>query len=196
MLTNTKRQMSFHTLFLFGSILIIGYQSAAQVIVGDVELPHEIKANNINLVLNGAGIREILWWDLYVGGLYLQNKNSDNKIIVNADETMAVKMHVTSSMITIDRMKEAIRQGFEKSTKGNLTPVAKRIDDIITTFGTEIKIGDVFELIYHPEEGVNIYKNDQFAKTIYGLDFKIALFGIWLSNDPVDNNLKNALLGR
>jgi hypothetical protein len=195
MLTNTKRQMLFRTLFLFASI-IIGYQSAAQVIVGDVKLPQEIKANNIDLVLNGAGIREILWWDLYVGGLYLQKKNSDDKIIVNADETMAVKMYVTSSMITIERMEEAIREGFDKSTKGNLTPVAKRIDDIITTFSTEIKIGDVFDLIYLPKEGVNIYKNDQLANTIYGLDFKIALFGIWLSNDPVDKNLKKAMLGQ
>jgi hypothetical protein len=32
-------------------------------------------------------------------------------------------------------------------------------------------------------------------ETIAGLDFKIALFGIWLGKDPVSTSLKEGMLG-
>ena len=38
-------------------------------------------------------------------------------------------------------------------------------------------------------------KNDELKGTVPGIDFKIALFGIWLSNNPVDEQLKKDLLG-
>ena len=167
----------------------------AQMTVGDVTMPGEVKAGDKSLVLNGAGIREKLWWDLYVGGLYLVKKSQDDNSIIKADESMAVKMHITSSVITSERMEDAIREGFDKSTGGNIDPIAKRIDDLIGTFSEEIKIGDVFDLIYIPDNGINVYKNQELRKTINGFDFKEALFGIWISNDPVDKKLKEKMLG-
>lgn len=45
----------------------------------------------------------------------------------------------------------------------------------------------------HKMKTLNKTKDGQMA--IPGLDFKKALFGIWLSNDPVDPALKKAMLG-
>jgi hypothetical protein len=55
---------------------------------------------------------------------------------------------------------------------------------------------DVYNLIYNPADAsVYVYKNDELKGTVPGIDFKIALFGIWLSNNPVDEQLKKDLLG-
>ena len=56
--------------------------------------------------------------------------------------------------------------------------------------------GDVFDIVYVPGTGVESYKNGKLQSTIKGLDFKKALFGIWLSKKPADVNLKKAMLGK
>ena len=48
---------------------------SAQVTISDVTLPATMDAAGTSLMLNGGGLREKLWFDLYVGGLYLEAKN-------------------------------------------------------------------------------------------------------------------------
>ena len=56
---------------------------------------------------------------------------------------------------------------------------------------------DAFNLIYSStEKSILVYKNNQLEGKIPGFDFKKAFFGIWLSNNPVDAELKDALLGK
>ena len=43
---------------------------------------------------------------------------------------------------------------------------------------------------------VAVNKNNKLATTIPGLDFKKALFGIWLCNKPADSTLKDKMLGK
>ncbi|GAQ49444.1 hypothetical protein FPK15_contig00039-0014 [Flavobacterium psychrophilum] len=56
---------------------------------------------------------------------------------------------------------------------------------------------DIFTLVYNPkDESVWVYKNNDLKGKIPGLDFKKILFGIWLSDNPVDEGLKKELLGK
>lgn len=41
-----------------------------------------------------------------------------------------------------------------------------------------------------------VYKNGTKKGSIDGLDFKKALFGIWLCNKPADEDLKEGMLGK
>ena len=175
--------------------LLISIPSAAQTKVGDVTIPNTFKAGSTSLVLNGAGIREKLWFDLYVGALYVQTKGTTGPEIAGADKPMVVKLHIISSMITRDKMVEAINEGFDKSTGGKKAPIQAKIDQLLNAFTGEIKIGDVFDLVYEPGVGVTLYKNNTKATTVVGLDFKKALFGIWLGTSAVDDNLKKGMLG-
>jgi hypothetical protein len=53
----------------------------------------------------------------------------------------------------------------------------------------------MFDITYQ-EAGVVVYKNKKELGTIQGLNFKKALFGIWLGKDPADSKLKKAMLGK
>ena len=46
------------------------------------------------------------------------------------------------------------------------------------------------------DQTMNIFKNETLKGKIPGFDFKKALFGIWLSDKPVDETLKKNLLGQ
>ncbi len=180
-------------LFLF-MLLYIG--SEAQVTLNGVTLPASVKQGSTELILNGGGIRKKLIFKLYTGGLYLQAKSKNAADIVAADKPMAFRLTITSGVINSSNMSEAIQEGFSKSLKGNTAPMQAKIDMLVNTFKSEeIKEGDMFELSYVPSQGVLAYKNGKLKNTIPGLDFKKALFGIWLSEDPVDADLKTGLLG-
>ena len=56
-------------------------------------------------------------------------------------------------------------------------------------------MGTIYDLLYVPSTVVTVLKNTVQAAVIKGLPFKQALFGIWQSADPVQNSLKEELLG-
>ncbi|WGZ94306.1 MAG: chalcone isomerase family protein [Candidatus Thiothrix putei] len=62
-------------------------------------------------------------------------------------------------------------------------------------FKEAIKEGDVYDFVYTPAKVV-IIKNGKPSATIAGNDFKQALFGIWLGENPIQASLKKALLGQ
>jgi len=176
-------------------ILGVVLTSTAQTKVGGVTLPASETFGKYTMKLNGAGVREKLWIDLYAGGLYLTNPSNNAKEVMNADEAMAVKLHIVSKLISSDKMIEAVEEGFENATDGNTSALDSRIKKFIGFFKEEITKGDVFDITYQPGKGVVAYKNGKEKGTIEGMDFKKALFGIWLSNNPADDDLKEAMLG-
>ena len=86
-------------------------------------------------------------------------------------------------------------EGFNKSTGGKTAAIADKIEMFKSGFSDEIVKQDTFDLVYQPGEGVEVIKNGESKVTVDGLDFKQALFGIWLSDNPVQKSLKKALLG-
>jgi len=163
--------------------------------VAGVTVPDSIKAGQDSLLLNGAGVRTKFFMDLYVGGLYVKEQGMDAAEIVAADEPMAIKLQIISGLITSEKMEDTTREGFENATGGNTAPIKDEIDSFIAVFKEKIEKTDVYDLIYVPGKGVETYKNGTFASVTKGLEFKKALFGIWLGDKPAQKSLKKEMLG-
>lgn len=184
-----------NTFIIIITLVMVSF-TQAQTKVSDVTLPNTETFGNYELVLNGTGVREKLWIDLYAAGLYLEEKSSNAQAILKADKPMSVKLHIVSKLISSKKMISAIEDGFEESTNDNVAPYRDRIDEFIAFFKEEIQKGDIYDITYQPGKGVVSYKNGEEKGTVKGKDFKQALFGIWLSNRPADDDLKEGLLGR
>ncbi|MDY6905845.1 MAG: chalcone isomerase family protein [Thermodesulfobacteriota bacterium] len=166
--------------------------------IGDVELPDTLQITNADtLILNGGGIRKKFFMDIYVAGLYLKEKNSDYMDIINMDEDMAIKIVIVSKLITAERFMEATEAGFERTTNGNTEPIRGKIDKALQVFNSEFNVGDVFDIVYIKGQGTTFTKNGKFISTITGMDFKKALFGIWIIDKPSHKNekLREGMLG-
>lgn len=179
--------------FLLSAVLAA---PAAALTVEGVDVPDTYAADSTELTLNGAGTRSKWFMDLYVGGLYTQQKGGDAQAIINADEPQAITLHIISGLITSDKMTSATLEGFENATGGDLSAIQSDVDEFLSVFSEEIKEGDVFDLLYLPAEGVRVLKNGEVRATIGGLTFKKALFGIWLSDEPAQEDLKEKMLGQ
>ena len=92
-------------------------------------------------------------------------------------------------------MSDATIEGFENSTKNQMEPIKDKIDKFISVFKEEIKDGDIYAFIYSKGDGTKIFKNNKLITTIKGLEFKKALFGIWLCEKPAQESLKKEMLG-
>ncbi len=180
------------TLILKGFIFSV--PTFAKTEIGGVTLPDTIKVGDETLVLNGGGIREKFWLDMYIGGLYLTKKETNSQKIIESDQPMAILMEIVSGMITSERMIEAVEEGFQKSTGGNTSPIQKDIETFINAFREKIQEGDTFLISYHAG-AFTIAKNGKEITSFGNLKFKQALFGIWFGNEPADENLKQGMLG-
>lgn len=162
-----------------------------------VNFPKEIKKGDTTLVLNGGGVRTFLFIKVYVGAIYLPEKSTNPDHIIEADEPQIIRLHAVSRAYTSARMASTVRDQFEKSNKGNTAPFQSRLDIMLEKLANEdIQVGDMLDIAYTPEEGLNFYKNGKSVNIqITGLDFKQALWRDWLSDSPADESLKKGMLG-
>lgn len=177
------------------AVLSVQLMSAQEVEVGSVMLPTKVNFGGQDLSLNGAGIRKkAMVLKLYSGGLYLAKEMHNADAVINTDETMAIKLHITSGFVSSEAMMDAVNEGFDKSLDGKTGPLQTEIKKFISFFSDEIVEDNVFDITYQKGTGVVVYKNDKELGTIEGMDFKKALFGIWLGDEPADKKLKKAML--
>jgi hypothetical protein len=160
-----------------------------------IEIPNSMEYQGTKLMLNGHGSRVKMFMKVYENSLYLKSASSNAEDIMNKDEAMAIRIDVTSSLVTVDAMKKALNEGLVKSTSNNTGPIMKEINQLTSTFNSDVSTGDFYEFIYLPDSGTNVVKNSEYIDTIPGIDFKKAFFGIWISNNPIQKNLKKAMLG-
>lgn len=177
-------------------ILSIGLTTYAQKKVGGVTLPEKLVFGKTTLKLNGAGVREKMWLDLYACGLYVKNTSSNATEIISSKESMGMKLHIVSSLISSKKMNDAVEEGFKKATGGKTKALREKIDAFKAIFSKEeIKKGDIYDIMYIPSKGTVVFKNGKVHSPIEGHEFKKALFAIWLGSKPADEDLKEDLLG-
>jgi len=164
--------------------------------VGGVDLKESITIENQKLILNGAGIRSIFLFDVYVGALYLTKREKDPTLIIESKKPMDIKMIITSSLVTSKRMIDGLIDAFKKAKEAGYDTDKRSMDKFLQVFKEEISKKDVYDFFYDNDKGVMIYKNHKLYKVIKDFGFKKALYAIWLSKNPAQESLKEKMLGQ
>jgi hypothetical protein len=177
---------------LLGASLIVNAQSTKTY--GGVKFPTSTEVGKATLELNGGGVREKYFMDLYAAALYVPKNTDEAGKIVYGDVEQAIHIKIISSMVTREKFIESTTEGFKNAGHGKATDA--EIKKFMGFFSDEFKIGDKINLEYIPEKGVTVKKNGTVKGTIPGLDFKKALFAIWLGSKPASADLKKGMLGK
>lgn len=167
--------------------------------INGVSVPRTIDFENQKLQLNGFGSRTKFWTEVYVQALYLTVLSEDAKDILDSDTNMGIRLQVTSALVSSQKLSKSLHKGMTKSIgEENLAKFKNQLDLLEKILNREATVeNDAFNLIYSStEKSILVYKNNQLEGKIQGFDFKKAFFGIWLSENPVDLELKEALLGK
>ena len=189
--------LPFFILFLFIQTNVATAQN--QFETEGVVVPRTIEFENKTLQLNGFGTRSKMWVDVYVQALYLTSLSQEAQYILDSDTEMGIRIQILSNLVSSKKLTKSLNAGMEKSVgKENMKQFESQITLLESLLSTEeTRKGDAFNLIYNPiDASIWVYKNNKLEGKIPGFEFKKAFFGIWLSNNPVDEDLKKDLLGK
>jgi len=164
--------------------------------IARVPIEEQVAYSGSNFGLIGAGIRNKFIIRLYVGSLYTNQPIIDENSVLKGPAQSVIRLDIISNIITSELMQETVQTGFDKAMGGDTSSLQSQIDDFIGVFSEEINKGDQFNFISIPGRGVIAFKGERELTTINDDRFREVLFSIWLGDDPAEESLKKAMLGK
>lgn len=188
--------MKTKRLILLFCLCLSGFSAGAVEIAG-TDIPETMTLPNggATLVLNGAGIREKFFMDIYIGALYLESRTSDARAILDDTGPASVMMHFLHSEVSKEKITDAWTEGLEKNVAdADKAGLGARLAVFNKLFRT-VRKGDVIRIDYLPDSGTEVRINGEWRGTVEGNDFFRAILSIWLGDKPVTESLRQGMLG-
>ncbi len=182
-----------------GSLMLaLGFSASLQAAeLAGVTVADQITlANGDTLKLNGTGLREKLWIDVYVGSLYLAKPADSVADVLAQPGALRIQMNFIYKEVSSEKMINSWNEGFSNNQNAEtLAALKDRIDAFNALFSDSARRDDVYTLDYLPGTGTVVSKNAEQLGIIEGEDFRNALIEIWLGKSPADSDLKKGMLG-
>ncbi|MCG8054275.1 MAG: chalcone isomerase family protein [Candidatus Thiodiazotropha endolucinida] len=151
--------------------------------------------DGVTLELNGAGVREKFFFDIYVAALYLQQKSNQASVILNSEAAARVEMRMLYSEVKQEKFVQGWNDGFSANLgEAQFKQLVERLNQFNGWFET-LTEGEMIELDYFPGKGTRVKIKGVEKGVIPGGDFFQALLSVWLGEKPVTKSLKEDLLG-
>lgn len=145
--------------------------------------------------LNGVGVRSKLFFEVYLGALYLATPTKEAAAAIAADEPKRVVMHFVYAKVGAEKIREVWGEGFRNNSAAALPQLQERLARFSSWFDEDLVKGDRIELTYLPGQGTEVVVKGKTRGTIEGADFMRALWAVWLGGKPADAGLKKGMLG-
>lgn len=150
-----------------------------------------------DLVLNGAGIRNYLFFDIYRVALYLPQRQSDARQVLHDELPRRVRITLLRD-ISAERDVEFLMAGLEDNNSAEeLAAIQAPVEQFLNIIRRMGKVpkGHVVQLDYQPTVGTRIWLDRRLLGVVPGAAFNRSLLKIWLGENPIAKDLKRALLG-
>jgi hypothetical protein len=182
------------TVRLIALLIAFGAPAAATtgVEVEGVTFAPAVHSGAHHLVLNNAGLlRYRVVIKAYVAALYLGEGVSPSAALGDVPKRLEAEYFWALEGSDFGPATlEGMRRNVDAATLAALRPRLERFASLFV----DVRPGDRYALTYVPGVGTELAINGRPLGTIPGADFAAALFSIWLGPQPLDDNLKRALL--
>jgi len=181
---------------LLSGLLIFSFSAHSREF-NDKQFPDHVTlgGTDVQLQLNGVGMRTKFVFDVYIGALYTEKTAKTRDDVLAQNGPNRVLMHFVYDEVSAEKLVAAWNEGFEENqTEENLKSLEGRIDSFNAMFPT-VHAGDIVLLDYVPGKGTAVKINGTEKGIVEGEDFNKALLDIWLGEEPADDGLKDAMLG-
>lgn len=159
-----------------------------------VTLPDTAQVGGTKLVLNGLGLRTKYFLKVYVAGLYVEQKSSNPRAIIEAEAPKRIVMQFLHGA-SKHQMADAFTDSFNDNSPDAMKTMKADIDRLLGAL-EPVKVGDQMVFTYVPGTGTTFAINGKEKLTIAGPAFGPVLFSVWLGPKPPTADLKKGLLGQ
>lgn len=172
---------------------------AQAVEVGGVQFDDKARIGSSDLIANGAGLRKKAFFKVYALALYLPEKQGDAEVALSAKGSKRIAIILLRDLTAqqfVEALQDSVASNHSEVEMSALKERLKLFSDAMLSVG-EAKSGTRVLIDWLPESGTRLTVNNQVkGKDIAGEDFYKALLRIWLGNKPIQDDLKQALLGK
>ncbi len=169
----------------------------ADVTIGDISYSDSIEKEKSVLTLNGAGLREIFFVDVYAAGLYLPKTSSDSAQVIAMRGNKSVRLGLLRDVDAADFV-DALKGGInDNTTEEERKIIDKELQTLIAVMDKigDVKKGDIVDFDFTKSRGTSVTVNGKLiGEKIGGQKLYEAVLKIWLGEKAIDNGLKAALL--
>jgi len=166
----------------------------ASIQVEGVPVPEHAAVEGRILVLNGAGVRSVFIFDIYVAALYLPERTGDAQYVVREERPVRVSLHFIRGGAGQGMLARGWTSGFERNqSSAEMAGLKARLKQFNAMFSNVDK-DDVFSFDFLTDHSTRISINGVQRGVISGADFQRALLSVWLGKYPADQSLKKAML--
>ena len=174
-------------------LLFVAFSCFAAEVAG-IKIPDEDQ----KLLLNGAGLRKRAFFQVYVIGLYLPEKKVAAGDAIGATGAKRVAIHMLRD-VGADQFSDALMDGMKDNhSEADMKALEARAKQLAAIMAEmkEAKKGMHITLDWLPGKGTQVTVEGKPAGAVIpGEDFYRGLLRIWLGDNPVQADLKKALLG-
>lgn len=174
-------------------------QLTMAVEVAGVKFDDQTRLGNGEVVVNGAGLRKKAFFKVYAMALYLPEKSSEAAAALAAKGAKRISITLLRDLTAkqfVEALQEGMANNHSEAEMAGLKDRLKQLSDTMLAIG-EAKTGTSIVIDWLPDSGTRLAVNGQVkGKDIAGEDFYQALLQIWLGKQPVQDDLKQALLGK
>lgn len=176
-------------------VLSAGLAGAAEL--AGVSMPEQAALDGRQLVLNGMGLREatLLKVDVYVAGLYLEERSADPREILDSAQAKRILMHFVYKKVEQKKIAKGWTDGLQANT-GDRFERHRATLDRLNGWMEEMVAGDTMAFTAIPGQGLEVLVKGQVKGVIEDEDFASDFWSIWLGASPPNEGLKTGLLGR
>lgn len=167
-------------------------QQANAAELAGVTVPDTATVGGQTLVLNGVGLREKFYFDIYVGALYLPAKTTSGPDVIAQDVPKRIEMTFIYSAVTTAQLCETYDEDLQYMP--DPAGVKDRFETL-KSYMSDVVAGDKITYDYVPGIGTSVTVKGVNKGVIAGKDFAEALFTIYVGSHPPTGNLKKGMLG-
>ncbi len=171
------------------------FQATALTLDGHT-IPDTLQAGPSQLVLNGAGIRKKVVFDVYLAALYTSRKTNQASELINSTQPRLLRLTLLRDIDSAS-LAEALNDGLKDNTNDAqwqaIRPAAEKFASLLLQH-KDLKKGSVIDILF-TGAGVAVSALGKQQSAIADVDFSRALLAVWLGSDPAQSSLKRALLG-
>ena len=180
-----KLSLTLAALFCAGSLSAAPTEPVA---IGDIHYDTACEVAGTPLKLNGAGLRKIVFFKVYAGGLYVSSDEKARRVRLGL-------LRDVDGADFVEALEEGLNANLTPEKKAAIEKEVATLKTVMQTIGDVVE-GDLIDFDYVPEKGTVILRNGKpVAEPIPGKALYDAVLAIWLGDKPIDDTLKTGMLG-
>jgi len=165
--------------------------------ISGIEVPATLTVNGQTLTLNGAGLRSMFVFDVYVAALYTASASSDADAIINDTQPRVISLTLlrdVDAASLLGSLKTGLRDNHTSTALAELESAIQSLEQVVSTIGNGQK-GHAIQIVLDAD-GVTLSLNDKELGRIADPRMAAAMLRIWLGEHPTQSSLKKELLGK